>query len=65
MIDFTPDPDCDNCDGTGQWERGTDCHFCLSDAIRRGELDGIADDIEYKGGKPTGRTIRDLKAETA
>lgn len=55
---FTPRPDCDNCGGTGVFEEGengeplTACHFCLSDAIRAGELDGVADDVEYRGGKP-------------
>lgn len=47
---FTPQADCDNCDGTGEFEEGQPCHFCLSDAIRRGELDGVADDVLYVGG---------------
>jgi hypothetical protein len=56
-LGFTPDAACDNCDGTGYFvpptgddPDGTACHFCLSDAIRRGELDGVADDVRYVGG---------------
>jgi hypothetical protein len=57
-LGFTPDPNCDNCDGTGWFEPpasgedGTPCHFCLSDAIRRGELDGVADGVKCVSGVP-------------
>lgn len=51
-VNFTPDPKCDNCGGTGQFAVEQPCHFCLSDAIRRGELDGVADGLTYKAGKP-------------
>ncbi len=54
-VTFTPKVGCDNCMGTGVFEvwQGVQCrcHFCTSDAIRRGELDGVADGIEYRGGK--------------
>lgn len=49
---FTPDPQCNNCDGSGDFSDDEPCHFCMSDAIRRGELDGMADDVLYVGGKP-------------
>ncbi len=55
---FTPDPECDNCDGTGVFsedEQGNPvepCAFCLEDAIRSGEIDGEIDGVKYTGGKP-------------
>ncbi len=48
---FHPLLDCENCLGTGDYTDKEPCHFCMSDAIRRGELDGVADDIHYRGGK--------------
>lgn len=53
---YTPDPDCDNCDGTGVFstdESGDPyepCAFCLEDAILRGELDGTVGKITYRAG---------------
>jgi hypothetical protein len=54
---FTPDPTCDNCGGTGvfsvdeQDDPEEPCTFCLGDAIKRGELDGVVDGEEYVGGR--------------
>lgn len=49
--DFTAKPDCENCGGSGEFAPGEPCHFCLSDAIRAGELDGVADGVAYVGGE--------------
>lgn len=56
---FTPNDECDNCDGTGVFAENENsnaceaCAFCLEDAIKRGEIDGVIDGVEYKGGKIT------------
>lgn len=58
---FAPSPGCDNCVGTGYFrfpypeyhgedDKGEACHFCLSDAIRTGQLDGVADGVRYCNG---------------
>lgn len=54
---FTPNPNCDNCDGTGIFSTGENgdpsepCAFCLEDAIKRGEIDGQVDGVNYVGGQ--------------
>lgn len=58
---FTPDPKCDNCDGTGFFafpeeggkggdSPGEPCAFCQEEAIKRGEINGAIDGVHYKGG---------------
>lgn len=56
VFGFTPQADCNNCDGTGyftDYRDGTQdeaCAFCLEDAILRGEVDGTIDGRDYVGG---------------
>lgn len=58
VFGFTPDPMCTNCYGTGVF--ATDefgrpeeaCAFCLEDAIKGGEIDGMVDGVEHKNGLP-------------
>ena len=56
---FTPEAGCDQCAGTGYFrfpyadepaDGGEACHFCLSAAIRRGELDGVTGGVRYCNG---------------
>lgn len=60
---FTPDPACDNCEGTGIFGTNEDgvpdepCAFCLEDAIRLGEIDGSVDGVDYASGVPVGLSV--------
>lgn len=59
-VNFTPRPDCNNCNGTGIFAEQDyvpgaaeePCIFCMEDAIQRGEIDGCIDGVDWVAGKP-------------
>jgi hypothetical protein len=63
---FTPNPECDNCLGTGIFsenEKGEPeepCAFCLEDAIVRGEIEGTVGDQEPPSRKEKKTTVKFL-----